>query len=106
MRAGGVAFYHLGSAELDDGAVIHRGVDVLLAAIAGRGFTRRYFERALARLQPSWLVPHDHDDFFRPLDQPMELSFNVDLAGCVDQLHRLTREVRVATLMPLEPVTG
>jgi L-ascorbate metabolism protein UlaG (beta-lactamase superfamily) len=106
VRAGGVGFYHMGSAELVDDAVIHRGVDVLLAAIAGRGFTRRYFERALARLQPHWLVPHHHDDFFRPLDQPMELSFNVDLAGCVDELRRLSRELQVATLMPLEPVAG
>jgi L-ascorbate metabolism protein UlaG (beta-lactamase superfamily) len=104
VRAGGVGFYHMGSAELVDDAVIHRGVDVLLAAIAGRGFTPRYLERALRRLQPGWLVPHHHDDFFRPLDQPMELSFNVDLAGFVDELHRLSREVQVATLMPLEPI--
>jgi L-ascorbate metabolism protein UlaG (beta-lactamase superfamily) len=106
IRAGGVGFYHLGSAELDDGAVIHRGVDVLLAAIAGRGFTPRFLERVLQRLQPRWVVPHHHDDFFRPLEAPMELSFNVDLAGFVDDLHRLSREVPVATLMPLQPITG
>jgi len=106
VRAGGIGLYHMGSAELDDGAVVHRGVDLLLAAIAGRGFTPRYLERALARLQPRVFVPHHHDDFFRPLDQPMQLSFNVDLAGWADELHGLTREVRAATLMPLEPVRG
>lgn len=106
VRVGGVGFYHLGSAELEDDAVIHRGVDVLLAAIAGRGFTPRFLERVLRRLQPRWVVPHHHDDFFRPLDQPMELSFNVDLAGFVDDLRELARDVPVATLMPLQPVSG
>ncbi|HWM86005.1 MAG TPA: MBL fold metallo-hydrolase [Kofleriaceae bacterium] len=106
VRAGGVGFYHLGSAELEDEAVIHRGVDVLLAAIAGRGFSPRFLPRVLRRLEPAWLVPHHHDDFFRPLDQPMQLSFNVDLAGCADELRRLSRDLQVATLMPLEPLRG
>ncbi|HKE15937.1 MAG TPA: MBL fold metallo-hydrolase [Kofleriaceae bacterium] len=106
VRAGGVGFYHLGSAELEDDAIVHRGVDVLLACIAGRGFSPRFLSRVLGRLAPSWIVPHHHDDFFRPLDQPMQLSFNVDLAGWADELHGLTREVRAATLMPLEPVRG
>jgi L-ascorbate metabolism protein UlaG (beta-lactamase superfamily) len=106
VRVGGVGFYHLGSAELEDDAVIHRGVDVLLAAIAGRGFTPRFLERVLRRLQPRWVVPHHHDDFFRPLDQPMELSFNVDLAGFVDDLRHLAPDVPITTLMPLQPVSG
>ncbi len=106
VRAGGTGFYHMGSAELEDEAIVHRGVDVLLAAIAGRGFSPRFLERALRRLEPRLFVPHHHDDFFRPLDQPMELSFNVDLAGCVDEIRRLSRYVEVATLMPLEPAAG
>ncbi|HTE56905.1 MAG TPA: MBL fold metallo-hydrolase [Kofleriaceae bacterium] len=106
IRVGGATLYHLGSAELEDDAVIHRGVDILLAAIAGRGFSPRFLERVLRRLEPGWLVPHHHDDFFRPLDQPMELSFNVDLAGFVDDLRRLTPDTPIATLMPLQPVSG
>jgi len=106
IRAGGVTFYHQGSAELDDEAVRHRGVDVFLAAIAGRGFSRRYLERAIRRLEPRVVVPHHHDDFFRPLDQPMELSFNVDLCGAVDEVRRASRDVAVATLARLQPVAG
>lgn len=106
VRVAGVTLYHVGSAELDDGAIIHRGVDVLLAAIAGRGFSPRFLERALHRLEPALVVPHHHDDFFRPLDQPMELSYNVDLAGMVEELRRLSPDTPVATLMPLRPVTG
>ncbi len=106
IRAGGVTFYHQGSAEIVDRAVRHRGVDVLLSAIAGRGFSRRYLERAIRLLEPKVVVPHHHDDFFRPLDQPMELSFNVDLCGAVDEVRRASREVAVATLGRLEPITG
>jgi hypothetical protein len=51
-------------------------------------------------------VPHHHDDFFRPLDRPMQLSFNVDLAGWADEVRRLARDVQLAALMPLEPVRG
>lgn len=106
IRAGGATIYHQGSAELDDQAVAHRGVDVLLAAIAGRGFSRHYLERAIRRLEPRLVVPHHHDDFFRPLDEPMQLSFNVDLCGAVEEVRRASREVAVATLGRLEPVRG
>lgn len=106
VRAGGVGFYHMGSAELEDAAIAHRGVDVLLTAIAGRGFTPRLLPRILDVLAPSWVVPHHHDDFFCPLDRPMQLSFNVDLAGWAEELRRLARGVQVATLMPLEPASG
>ncbi len=106
IRAGGFTLYHQGSAEMVDEAVRHRGVDLLLAAIAGRGFSRRYLERAIRRLEPRVVVPHHHDDFFRPLDRPMELSFNVDLCGAVDEVRRASRDVAVATLGRLEPVGG
>jgi L-ascorbate metabolism protein UlaG (beta-lactamase superfamily) len=104
VRVGGASFYHQGSAELIDEAVVHRGVDVLLAAIAGRGFSRRFVERVIRRLEPRVIVPHHHDDFFRPVDAPLELSFNVDLAGCVDEIHKVTGDVAVATMTPLAPL--
>jgi L-ascorbate metabolism protein UlaG (beta-lactamase superfamily) len=104
IRVGGASLYHQGSAELIDDAVAHRGVDVLLACIAGRAFSRNYLERAIRRLEPRVIVPHHHDDFFRPVDAPLELSFNVDLAGCVDEIRRVARDVAVATMTPLAPL--
>ncbi|HUS66108.1 MAG TPA: MBL fold metallo-hydrolase [Kofleriaceae bacterium] len=104
IAAGGVTFYHQGSAELVDDAVVHHGVDVLLAGIAGRGYSDRYLDRAIRQLEPRVVVPHHHDDFFRPLDQPMELSFNVNLCGAVDEVRAASRDVAIATLMPLTPV--
>jgi L-ascorbate metabolism protein UlaG (beta-lactamase superfamily) len=106
IRASGVTFYHQGSAEIVDEAVRHRGVDVLLSASAGRGFSRRYLERAIQLLEPKVVVPHHHDDFFRPLDQAMELSFNVDLCGAVEEVRRASRDVAVATMGRLEALTG
>lgn len=104
IRVAGVTLYHQGSAELVDDAVAHRGVDVFLAGIAGRGYSRRYLERAIRCLEPRVIVPHHHDDFFRPLDQPMELSFNVNLSGAIDEVRAASRNVAIATLMPLVPV--
>ena len=46
IRVGGATLYHQGSAEIVDDAVQHRRVDVFLAGISGRGFSRRYLERA------------------------------------------------------------
>lgn len=104
IRAGGVALYHQGSAEIVDDAVVHHGVDVLLAGIAGRGYSHRYLERAIRLLEPRVVVPHHHDDFFRPLGQPMELSFNVNLCGAIDEVRAASADVAIATLMPMTPV--
>lgn len=104
IRVAGASIYHLGSAELDDDATLPHPVDLLLTCIAGRSFSRHYFERALRRLAPRAVVPHHHDDFFRPLDAPMEMSFNVNLAGAVDQLAGIDRALPVATLPPGTPI--
>ena len=104
IRAGGATIYHQGSAELIEDALPPGPVDVLLACIAGRGFTPRYLERCLRAFQPQVIVPHHHDDFFRPLAEPMELSFNVDLAGAIDEIRRVSRDTAVATLDRLAPL--
>jgi hypothetical protein len=36
----------------------------------------------------------------------MQPSFNVNLAGWVDEVRGLARDVQLAALMPLEPVRG
>src|SRR5688500_1800815 len=52
VEVAGTTFYHQGSCDLIEGEMRHRGVDVLLAGIAGRRFTARYTERLLRRLEP------------------------------------------------------
>jgi L-ascorbate metabolism protein UlaG (beta-lactamase superfamily) len=104
IRAAGVTLYHQGSAELIEDALPAGPIDILLACIAGRGFTPRYLERSIRAFEPRVLVPHHHDDFFRPLAEPMELSFNVNLAGAIDEIRRVSPDTAIATLDRLAPL--
>jgi L-ascorbate metabolism protein UlaG (beta-lactamase superfamily) len=110
VEVAGMTFYHQGSANLIDDALRHSdvvgpsGVDVFLAGIAGRSFTRDYWARILPRLQPRTVVASHFDDFFRPLDAAMGFSTNVNLAALPDEVAAVSREFEVATLAPMEPV--
>jgi L-ascorbate metabolism protein UlaG (beta-lactamase superfamily) len=94
----GVSFYHQGSANLIDDAIRRRGVDVFLAGVAGRGFTRNYWPRILAALAPGAVVPTHYDDFFRALDQPQGFTTNVHLSEVPDEIHAVSRDFTVAAL--------
>jgi len=98
VRGPGASFYHQGSADLIDDAIRHRGVDVFLCGIAGRRFTPRYLQRILSKLEPRVIVPTHYDDFFRPLEQPMGFSMNVNLAGFTDEVRAVSRDFELRTL--------
>jgi L-ascorbate metabolism protein UlaG (beta-lactamase superfamily) len=99
VEVAGVTFYHQGSANLIDEAIRHRGVDYFLAGVAGRGFTDRYWQRILTRLQPRTVVPTHFDDFFRPLGAPeMGFTTNVNLAKVPDEIGAVSQEFDVAAL--------
>jgi len=102
IRVAGVTFYHQGSADLIDDAIRHSQVDYFLAGIAGRGFTRNYTQRILRKLEPRTVVPHHFDDFFLPLDQPLEFSFNVNLSGFVEEVAAVSKDFEVNGLDLLE----
>lgn len=90
--------YHQGSADLIEDEIRDRGVDLFLCGISGRRFTPRYIERIVRALQPARIIPTHYDDFFRPLDAPTKFSFNVNLAGFADEVHRTSRDLPIATL--------
>ena len=98
IAVGGASIYHQGSCDLIESELRHKGVDVLLCGISGRRFTRRYVERLLRAFEPALVVPHHFDDFFQPLDAPMAMSLNVNLAGFVDEVAAVSRDFPVATL--------
>jgi L-ascorbate metabolism protein UlaG (beta-lactamase superfamily) len=104
IEVAGMTFYHQGSANLIDDALHHSSVDVFLAGIAGRSFTRDYWARILPRLQPRAIVASHFDDFFRPIDASMGFSTNVNLAAVPEEVAAVSRDFAVATLSPMEPV--
>ena len=98
IEVAGVRLYHQGSADILEEEVIDRGVDFFLCGISGRRFTPHYLERAVRALDPKAIIATHYDDFFRTLDVPLEMSFNVNLTGFADEAHRAARDVPVYTL--------
>jgi L-ascorbate metabolism protein UlaG (beta-lactamase superfamily) len=102
VEVAGMSFYHQGSADLLDDAIRERGVDVFLAGIAGRSFTRDYWRRILPRLDPQLVVPTHYDDFFKPLGESLDFVTNVDLAGFPGEVAAVGRDIGVAALPRLD----
>jgi hypothetical protein len=100
IEVAGARIYHQGSANLIDELVPSGGVDVFLAGIAGRSFTRDYWGRMLRALEPRTVVASHFDDFFRPLDAPLGFSTNVNLAAFPDEIAAVSRAIAVAALPP------
>jgi len=103
VSVAGASFYHQGSADLLDDRVTHRGVDFLLAGIAGRGFTRDYARRILGRLEPRFVLAQHFDDFFRPIDAPMGFSLNVNFGGFLEEVRAVSSDFVVCALDPMQP---
>ena len=98
IEVAGIRLYHQGSANLIDEAVPDGKVDVFLAGVAGRNFTRDYWERIIPRLDPSVVVPTHYDNFFRPLGQEMEFVSNVKLSTLPEEIGSVSRDIELAAL--------
>ena len=110
IEVAGISLYHQGSANLVDDALRGGPVDVFLAGVAGRSFTERYWERILPRLDPGVVVPTHYDNFFKPIDEEMELVTNAKLAELPGELAAVSRDVTLAALpranrLPAQPAT-
>ena len=103
IEVAGMTFYHQGSANLLDGEIRHRGVDVFLAGIAGRRFTDRYWQRVLGALEPRVVLASHFDDFFKPLDGPAGFSLNVNLAAFPEEIGAVSRDFAVCAAQPFVP---
>ncbi len=106
IEVAGYTLYHQGSANLIDDEVPAGGVDLFLAGVAGRGFTRDYWPRILRRLQPRIVAASHFDDFFRPVDGEQGMSLNVNLAGVPEEIGAVSGDFEVVALRPLETVRG
>lgn len=103
IEVAGTRIYHQGSADLLEDEIRDREVDVFLCGIAGRRFTPRYVERVLRALSPKLVVPSHFDDFFQPLGDP-KFSFNVNVTGFADEVHRVSHDLAIGTLEVGRPI--
>jgi L-ascorbate metabolism protein UlaG (beta-lactamase superfamily) len=106
IEVAGIRIYHQGSANLIDEAVPRGGVDLFLAGIAGRRFTRDYWRRILGRLEPRVVLASHFDDFFRPIESAPGFSANVNLAALPEEIGRVSRDFRVLAPRPLQLLKG
>jgi L-ascorbate metabolism protein UlaG (beta-lactamase superfamily) len=104
IAVGGTTLYHQGSADLLDDEV-REPVDVFLAGVAGRGFTRDYWPRILQRLSPRLVLASHYDNFFTPLSEPMGFATNVNIAGLPGEIAAVTGDIEVAALPAFAPAT-
>jgi L-ascorbate metabolism protein UlaG (beta-lactamase superfamily) len=101
IRVAGLLFDHQGSANLIEEAIRQRDlgdVDVFLAGVAGRSFTRDYWKRILPLLNPRTVVPTHYDNFFRPLGQDLEFIGNAQISALPEEIGAVSREIEVAAL--------
>lgn len=106
IALGDWSLYHQGSADVIEDEVRHSDIDVFLCGIAGRCYAPGYTERILRLLSPKLVVPHHHDDFFRPVEDPMDFSLNVHLASFCEDVETAAPDLPVRTMQPLEPVSS
>ena len=106
IRVAGIHLYHQGSANLVDDAVRAQDVDVFLAGVAGRSFTRDYWARILPRLDPAVVIPTHYDNFFRPLGDPMEFVSNVRVSALPEEIGAVAADVEVAALPRCDRLDG
>jgi L-ascorbate metabolism protein UlaG (beta-lactamase superfamily) len=96
IEVAGISIYHQGSADLDDAQLPDEPVDIFLAGVAGRGFTRGYWQRILPRLDPRVIIPTHYDNFFTPLGGEQDLVRRVDLAALPDEISAVARDTQLA----------
>jgi L-ascorbate metabolism protein UlaG (beta-lactamase superfamily) len=98
IAVAGLRLYHQGSANLVEDAIRERDVDVFLAGVAGRSFTRDYWRRILPILSPRTVVPTHYDNFFAPLGDPLKFVANVQLRALPEEIAAVSHEIEVAAL--------
>lgn len=98
IEVAGMRFYHQGSADFLESELRDKNVDVFLCGISGRRFTPDYVRRIVTALSPHMIVPTHYDDFFRPLDDKLQFSFNVNLTGFADEVREASRDLPLHVL--------
>ena len=109
IEVAGIRLYHQGSADFLENELHDRNVDIFLCGISGRRFTPHYVDRIVKALAPKMIVPTHYDNFFLPLDEKAQFSFNVNLTGFADEVHAASRDIPLHVLdigVPCRSSTG
>ncbi len=101
VRVAGRRIYHLGSADLVDGAPAP-GADLLLCCVAGWTTTARFAPRVMGALRPGAVLLSHWDDFFSPLSAGARPLPAMKMPRLVDALTAEDPSVRVGTV----PILG
>lgn len=104
IAVGGKRIYHLGSANLVDGAIGRGQVDLLLLCAAGWHTTERFVPRMLSALTPGRVLLSHWDNFFRPLDAPTMALPALRVPRLVESLRQGSRDLDVGAILPLGEV--
>jgi L-ascorbate metabolism protein UlaG (beta-lactamase superfamily) len=104
VRAGDVAIYHNGSADVVDDALAGHTADVVLAGIAGSAGTPDYLGRLVRALSPSVLIPTHYDVFFSPLAAGPRVLPMADLDGFFADARRAAPGAAVVVPEPLQSI--
>jgi len=97
----GHSLYHLGSANLIEGAVPALGdgaVELLLCCIAARFAVPGVVGRALRSIRPRRIMPMHYDNLFRSAHRPLQLLPGTRFGRFVDDVARFDRHVAIQTL--------
>jgi L-ascorbate metabolism protein UlaG (beta-lactamase superfamily) len=97
VRVAGRRIYHLGSADLVDGAP-EAGVDLLLMCVAGWTTTERFAPRVMSALRPGAVLLSHWDDFFSPMDRGARALPAMQMPRLVDRLVALEPSTKVGTV--------
>ncbi len=105
IEVAGRRLYHVGSAELVEGGLAVRPVDLVMACVAGWTTTDRYPERLVKAFSPGAVLLHHWDNFLRPLDRPVRPFPAMRLPRLVDRLQAAAPGIAVGTLGLLNEMT-
>ncbi|MBW2527135.1 MAG: MBL fold metallo-hydrolase [Deltaproteobacteria bacterium] len=105
IRVAGRVVVHLGSAALPERPAAREPADVALACVSGWHASTDFPERAVRQVAPRRVVLSHWDNFFRPLDRPLQQLPGVHLGQLVERLRQAAPGLTVGTMPPCRPMS-
>lgn len=100
IRVAGRVLYHVGSADLVEGAVPRVEADLVMLCVAGWTSTPSFPERVVRALGPRAVALSHWDDFFRPFEALPRALPAMRPRQLVDRLARASRDLEVGFVPP------